>query len=609
MSDIQYPYYTIKSLGDLNCKEDKIPGYYVISTATINVEIADKINVHEVNGVNKKNKLFIQEIAKRLVDESKKKDDPPELVVHIHGYANSRKDARKRYEEAWEYVNSPDSKLELAKSNYVFIGYRWPAEPPLKEGFDSLKALPILPSCILKISSVVVISTILLLLITPWLEVRLNLLSLLIFVIVYAVCTVMFIKLNLPSKTAKLINLYLFFNEIALFVPVLLCYIFFIIICSQLRIFSIILCGLIIGIISALIILRLLTYSRDRFRASNYGVLDLVEFFQDLQAEKIRIEGITKSRIKISFIAHSLGCEVATQTIRILADVFDDDAINTVKNQHSSNISAVFTLGRLVLVAPDIPIESILTTRANFLKSSLIRCEEAYVFSNEADLALRLASTAANYFSFPSKDRYRGYKLGNVTVNRNPNSPPNKNGCQDPNSPPNKNGCQDKYGIVNVQKDKLQNPHQYLEIRTYQETERKTLLELSGETQLKENAIADCFTYFDCTDYTEEEPEKGILSFARKKDCLTLCDYFELCLAHFFGFPRKIDTHGGYFEGKFCRGLIHDLAFLGYEQLLGDKYYSNQDEFSNACKNRNIQVLLASNLLASKKIPHPCDEG
>jgi hypothetical protein len=42
--------------------------------------------------------------------------------------------------------------------------------------------------------------------------------------------------------------------------------------------------------------------------------------------------------------------------------------------------------------------------------------KEVHVFTNEGDLALRLASTAANYFSFPARSRLSGYRLGNLTL-------------------------------------------------------------------------------------------------------------------------------------------------------------------------------------------------
>ena len=138
--------------------------------------------------------------------------------------------------------------------------------------------------------------------------------------------------------------------------------------------------------------------------------------------------------MKLSFLRHSLGCFVLTNVIRILSYVFDVQSINKTPD---SNIANVFCLGRMVLVAPDIPVETILPGRANFLRSCLLRCSEDYIFSNEADLAFRFTSTAANYFSFPAKTRISGYRLGNVTVRHF-------------NDKDDRVGEVPKYGVINV---------------------------------------------------------------------------------------------------------------------------------------------------------------
>ena len=257
----------------------------------------------------------------------------------------------------------------------------------------------------------------------------------------------------------------------------------------------------------ALILLRKSNYPRDRFRAFNYGVMDLVEFIRQLEQGrkenpdiKNNSEKSNKLKIYLSFIAHSLGSEVVTQTIRILTNVFDRD-------REDRKINDFFKLERLVLVAPDIPVESILSGRANFLQYSLSRVEEAYIFSNEADLALRMASTAANYFSFPSKSRFRGYKLGNITAKH----------FLDKNDKRNRRLKQlNDYGIVNLNIDRqskeerfnapfsFEEPIDYLEIRA-SNIEHRNLEELA-ESQLDSTKniaknIANHFTYFDCTDY------------------------------------------------------------------------------------------------------------
>jgi hypothetical protein len=131
---------------------------------------------------------------------------------------------------------------------------------------------------------------------------------------------------------------------------------------------------------------------------------------------------------------------VVTNVVRILSDVFDPASIvrnirgKKIESREADEFAAqkvvepemlekvtadighVFSLVRLVLVSPDIPAEALIGNRANFLKSSLRRFKEAYLFSNEGDEVLRMISTAANYFSFPTRSRDYGYRLENVEV-------------------------------------------------------------------------------------------------------------------------------------------------------------------------------------------------
>ncbi len=282
-------------------------------------------------------------------------------------------------------------------------------------------------------------------------------------------------------------------------------------------------------------------------------------------------------RIKLTFIGHSMGCFVVTNTIRILSDVFDPNSIN---QNPSADIGRVFSLSRLVLVAPDIPTEAIREGRANFLKSSLRRCEEAYVFSNEGDLALRLASTAANYFSFPGRTRSSGYRLGNLTVKRFVNEGDRTNRPLE-----NKD-----YGIVNLKGNAVESPYDWLEIRASDQehlalsevTHLQKLSQIKEVKKIEESTpsvkvepVSDVFTYFDCTDYVDlqdDPPEvakqtkpQGVMSYALRKSALNFSDYAALSFAYFLGWFRRINVHGGYFYGLFSQELIYKLAFVGFQ--------------------------------------------
>lgn len=607
----------------------KVFGYYLVSTATIHVE--DTPSEPDKRAVKEE----LKKIALHLINS-----DEPQLTIAIHGYANTKSATQKRDKNIYKYANN------ICTSNNVFVGYRWPAENPVKDDpepanskpnlfLDKIKfAFQSLPTLLLGI----LISTLVLGIITV---------SLLLVKSAVANLTVTFLSVFLVSALLSFLLSRL--GEANRFLPPIpngLILVFFASLIGAIatRTFAIpinsdsllvllaVFFVLFFGVVLALIALRLSTYPGDRYRASNYGVIDLVEFLRQLDQaliekaceqtgipkvqwsdiRKIEDERINKSRVRLSFISHSLGCEVATQTIRILSDVFEPNSIETSEGNlagkdPSSKIGRVFSLGRLVLVAPDIPVESILSGRANFLRSSLRRCEEAYVFSNEADLALRLASTAANYFSFPARTRFRGYKLGNVTAKHFIDKFDRRN---------RRLKDDEKYGIINLNKGEDNRPHKNIEVRASNLEHRRfdELLQSENEEKkkriLEEEAVADFFTYFDCTDYVDLEGDptksvppngkpKGVVSHAPRRAALNLWwDYIILCFAYFFSIPRHINVHGGYFEGKFSQRLIYELAFLGFQGFLSKNFKNGSlDALSKDCQKRGIQVVLASKAL------------
>ena len=182
-----------------------------------------------------------------------------------------------------------------------------------------------------------------------------------------------------------------------------------------------------------LYLLRLIVYFRDGYRATTYGVPDLVDIIRLLDealAKQFNKMGKTQVRADLSFIGHSMGGYVVTNVVRILTDVFSPAAMTAMKamtagadvlGTHAddierSQIGKAFQLRRLVLVSPDIPAEVLLSGRANALRSSLIRFQEAHLFSNEGDEVLLDISTTANFFSLPTKQRKFGFRFGNVGV-------------------------------------------------------------------------------------------------------------------------------------------------------------------------------------------------
>jgi pimeloyl-ACP methyl ester carboxylesterase len=533
-------------------------GYYVDSTAPLNVEELPILPQTSVL-------TEIREIARYLLAS-----EAPQIVIAIHGYGTLKKDAEDRYKKMYHYV-----KQICPSKTTVFFGYHWPSEKPTGDpsiANESLgnklqnawNSLPILPSWIFR-----------------------------------------------GGLAVGLIS------AVALFFMLTLKGVIILILVLAVGSFSALL---------TLILLRLSTYFRDNYRATNFGVLDLVELIRHLDqaiSEEDTTEAIANGdkKIKLSFIGHSMGGFVVTNTIRILSDVFDRGSIQ--KNPNAA-IGRVFELERLVLVAPDIPVETVVPSRANFLRSSLRRCREAYAFVNEGDLALRLASTTANYFSFPSKTRFSGYRLGNLTAKRFDHTGDRNKRIL----------SQADYGIRNwnlddPSKSVIDSPYNCLEIRS-SDSEHRLLREIRSLDKIeKENLddaqnipTADLFTYFDCTDYVDFEGEpdgtkstlspRGVVSYARKKSALNLMDYVQLSIAYFVHKPPKnINVHGGYFDGVFSQQLIYKLAFVGFRELLGslnpesslpkETFQSFSPEqrkallqdLSNHCQDKGIQVVLA----------------
>lgn len=591
------------------------PGYFLFSTAPFNTEDGDAdvvidrtpalkasvldqfttfdnplklpIRQQKMKGRNVNLNLAIQQIADDLHTRRKTSDVTPELVIAIHGYSTEQTNVRRWYKRIYKYVNQ--EALLKDRENLVFVGYRWSSESVrfgLQQLKMAIKALPILPRVVATTG-----------------------IGLTILWIVLIVRTL--------SQTLDLLM------ALAL----------------SLSVFA-------VALVLCLVILRVIVYFRDAFRASNFGVPDLVEFVRLLDLElqtraeeeypDETIRNARMKRINLNFIAHSMGAFVVTNVIRILSDVFDPAAVN---KEPSSKIGKVFCLNRLVLASPDIPTLAIEASRANYLASSLRRFDEAYLFSNEGDLALRLASTTANYFSFPSNSRESGYRLGNVSITPG------------------------RFGIIN-----LQNLQRYCHVNgsslfgpvnsqghvsNLQDTALHFLFttNLGGGTpgsladvakerglniDVEDFTIADLFTYFDCTDYVEtsstpafaasfEEPksenkkyskfieqnkdsklkEVGILSRAigkigtnPRQRSLNFLDYAGLL----FDFLKGRDVHGGYFNAPFSKDLIYQLAFIGFKPMLewcDSKSFPITDPqiaikvFDEKCQACGIQVILS----------------
>ncbi|MGB7083912.1 MAG: alpha/beta hydrolase, partial [Phormidesmis sp.] len=557
------------------------PGYFVVSTAPPNVEEAKLSLDSEIAEAKDGIKAIAHDLHR--IQNDKNISEPAELVVVVHGYNTEEEGIRAWYSDIYRYISQDDQHIRHRK-NLVFVGYRWSSERLSlrpRHLWKNLIALPYAPKVILGIGLACIG--------LRW-------------------AWALYHKpLNWLHGWENLLAEGLFSVGIALTIMVL-----------------------------TLLILRLSLYFRDVYRAINFGVPDLTELLRqidqaviDLRVEDIYNQGESpgpspdeairqaqtlhpesSQKIQLNFLGHSMGALVITDVVRILSDVFDRRSLT---RKPTPEIGHTLSLSRLILASPDIPVLSIISSRANGLASSLRRFNEAYLFSNEGDLALRLASTAANYISFPSASQLHGHLLGSIALT---------------------NKIHDK-GIINLgalRKYYSSKPEQHLgkEIATdpddilnclfitHSSGKGKGYISLGKlfdrEHQTKAPAtLADLFTFFDCTDYKDyklklkanggrecSKQKTGLLTRAKGKRNLALWDYIELGFDSIFG---RRDVHGGYFNGKYSRQLIYRLAFLGggagltaVGQEMSDGPVNMEkalDEFDKRCRAKGIQVYLS----------------
>jgi hypothetical protein len=603
-------------------KPQPLPGFFVRSTAPVDME-EDECKPDDLVPT-------VSDVVESLYQNTRLNSSYTGLVIQIHGYntgiekitqggkqVEGRDYVREGWQRTWEYLNQQDLAISNKPNSFVYLGYRWPSESVPSNLKNAGKALPVILTMLFRGGAILAAIGLLLLLIFPT-------------SIVDFLAAILII---LGVATSMLVG--------------------------------------------TLFVLRIIVYFRDSYRATNFGVPDLVEFIRQLDlglvkrhindslfetvmqevqevGERFKLppdvlskavrktwEAIEtepkylsqyqedgfcsllpalkqgslstvdeavfltiygslvhakkpaytaaefqgaakywnreKPRIRLTFIGHSMGGFVTAQVIRILSDVFDPAAIGdsqSLEKLPPSHIGRTFLLGRLILISPDIPLTTIISGRTNFLRSALRRFEEAYLFSSEGDLALRLASTTANYFSFPAGTRSQGFRLGNISVNV---------------------PQQDAYGIVNFQKmisGKVDHLLDYIGVQTLERDTRSVRQDASRKqngkvdeeslavTKQDPESIADLFTYLDCTEYRDfttydkrGSKEINVLICEGQQSPLTFFNYAKLLKAYvdFSSNPDKgvgVDVHGGYFYGRLSNLLIYRLAFLGFQGLL-----------------------------------------
>lgn len=581
----------------VDCSKFKIPAFFVRSTAPTNVD-------DESEGLTPDTEQpTIDDIVKILYKNSRTSDDLG-LVIAIHGYNTgtakpSDLDSQREYwyKPLSNYVNQ-DAFINQKSSCSVFLGYRWPSESLKQKSIrkDAFEALPVLLKTLLFTGILVALIATVLLLFQ-------HILWLVIFTLIGTfaatiVLTLYLLRISVYFRDTSratsygvpdlvevirqidqgLISCRMFenFNEAGVFPRI-----------ANLPEVQAIDSQVLQENLKKIFDFALrydFLLMRDDLDLQNPKLQRLYEALrqdidptipdetlQKIIQELLDIKSLEyrkseryweRRRIKLSFIGHSMGGHVTTQVIRILSDVFDPRSIGKLGNMQpektpSSRVGRAFELGRLVLVSPDITSTAITSGRSNSLRSALRRFEEAYLFSNEGDLALRVASTAANYFSFPSRTRKTGYRLGNLTV-----TPKNRTTVKSDEEKTDQKGI---YGIVNLAE--LPDPHSrvspYLELNDLSSSRTRRLNEEEKDSEL----IADLFTYFDCTEYRDRVGDRDayVLILDNQRSPLKLFAYLRLFVAYA---TEKRDVHGGYFHGEFAKLLMYRLAFVGFAGLL-----------------------------------------
>ena len=504
-----------------------IPTYFIESTAPNNVDdtvVVPPILPPELKPID--SDLAVRQIAAALANVP-----DPNLVVMVHGFNNPEPAVLRMYTAAARAIEADPAIRN--RQGLVCVGYRWPSERMGQPIHGTWDALPTLPTWILYLGAALAVLPFLLFCLgffrIPWID-------------------------HIVSITGLVLA----------------------------------------GLVLAAALLRTIVYFRDTFRATNYGAPDLVQIIRAIDGEIVtqRGPGGATNDVQLSFIGHSMGGFVVTNTIRVLSDVFlkQVQALSDygahAPAPPSPNIGNVFCLKRFVLASPDIPAETLLSNRGNFLASALARFDEAYLFSNEGDEVLRQISTLANYFVFPTKSRNYGFRLGNVEI------------------------LSSNFGLIDVSEASFLGTLRIgnLTLQQIYDTleDAKTSRQANAEprTQI---LLPKIFTYFDCTDYVDLAndggPPRPLLTFAkwvkRTDPNAKLSWYSHLHLLFAYIVYQKPNVHGGYFEGLLSQQLIYRLACLGYEGTV--TAYGSDAALSQACEAKQIRGLL-SPLLAARRM-------
>jgi hypothetical protein len=536
---------------------DKFKAFYLRSTANVVVEGKSEESLGEL-GINEylaesfvdheQPSEQIREIVENIIQQTNGDLRKVSMVLQIHGYNTSEKS----FCESCLVTAKKAREIHAGSDEIlIFLGYRWPSDKFSANGFLSTLSRSVLPLWLQLWGGFGVVRVA----IDFW----------------NSISSSKFQYLDLSYYLKHSWKGSIFGWNIFEFLPVPILFIFR---CA----------AVFVPIILILMLMRASGYFQDSYRAINYGVPDLVQFFRvfdylikaDLKNKGIDV--IENSRISLSFVAHSMGGFVTTNLIRILSDVFDnkndDNTLSVIDEEAqryapgSHDIGRFFSLNRMILVSPDIPINTILSERSNFLGSSLVRFKESYLFSNRADMILLLFSTVANYLSFPSRTPRMGYRLGNLGIDHyhvtqkwwRPITTRLKwliNLLSFKSKMLTNHGKykMEEFLLVEGKQDYSKSILKYLIIGM----QDKSLLSKNSRGIEEQPFLAQKFTYFDCTDYLRRK----ILDI---KGGFEVVDFLDYTLLSF----KAAFTHSGYFDSEKCpetHEAIYRIACQGFDEF------------------------------------------
>jgi hypothetical protein len=532
-----------------------IPTYFIESTAPNNV---DDFDAADEGSSPELEKLSVEVALQRIAGVLAEGHDS-NLVVMVHGFNNPLASVLKMYTAAATAIECDP--VIKGRKGLVCVGYRWPSERMWRQWHGTWSALPTLPIWLIGVGVV---------------------LAALPFLLFYFA----------PDSANWPLDIFRFFR-------------------GPTADHLMTLAGLALtGLVITAALLRVIVYFRDTYRATNFGVPDLVQIICTIDGKISEIRGSKEpnNNVQLSFIGHSMGGFVVTNTIRVLSDVFKSPVTRAEAfgaggdERPSPDVGRAFVLKRFVLASPDIPAETLVTSRGNFLATSLTRFDEAYLFSNEGDEVLRQISTLANYFVFPTKSRDHGFRLGNVEI------------------------LSRSFGLIDVDEADflrvlrignltLQELYDKLRVadverqRSYG-VQQNQHVEPPQPPSPMDGPLPTKFTYFDCTDYKDGDNEnrqkvRSLLTFAKWRkqfdEIARLGWHSHIWLLIAYVLRPRPNVHGGYFEGLLTQQLIYRLACLGYDDTV--QAYRGEAGIATECASKQIRMLVSPKLRGRREAP------